>query len=214
MADTKYNQSGYIQGIRLSLFVFWSIQNITQEYNEKFVYKKTSDIDNLINTVKTNNIEVSNKVCIVYNNKNYKTIDELNQLMNDIDTMEFYNVEFCKLFSEVPSPISKIYISPYVNPSLHADLFTIESYQGEHVNGADVRVLFAYIINITKENTDLEVVLNYSSNDNKNIVLKSENGTLDISEIQDQIKTSYTYNVEINFEVTDEKILYINITTN
>ena len=29
-----------------------------------------------------------------------------------------------------------------------------------------------------------------------------------------QVKTSYTYNVEINFEVTDEKILYINITTN
>lgn len=97
LREKRRNDSNMICVITILLIciiplTFSCIDKSIENYNETF--KEYTSITELINLVSENNIENKNKITVVYNDIEYETTEELNILLNELDTNTDYYASF------------------------------------------------------------------------------------------------------------------------
>lgn len=175
-----------------------------ENYNKQFLqYDKkssywhpsyVSDVEGLINSVIKNN-KSDRKLTIIYQNTNYTSIDELKQLLSKLSTDKNYSMEI--KYDKKYDYIESITLSTYVNQEVRNFLRNIVQYEGKQQSGNSVKTLInsAQVKVITGE--EIKVIITYISDTNQTTVNVSADNSQEIINLKKEIKSSKTYQVEI-----------------
>jgi energy-coupling factor transporter transmembrane protein EcfT len=166
-----------------------------QQSDNKFIYIRqdyVSDIEGLINTTIKNN-ETSRVVTLIYNDTNYTSTEELEMLLNMLNTSKNYSVvnKYDK-----NDCIKSINISEYID-FYFKDL---TNYEGKQVKGQKVKTLIALLISEINQDKDVletKVTITYISDTNQTTIEVDFNDMEELKNFRSQIEIDKTYNVEI-----------------
>lgn len=185
-----------------------------KNYNNQFIKYETrnealpiiSDIDGLINTAIKNN-RIGRKVTIVYQNKNYTSVNELQQLLSKINKNKKYisSFEYDKNYEY----IENIDLCSSGNLLLWDCVKDVKDgkLEGEYLKYITLNnIISAIKVSITN-NEDIELTITYISGTNKTTINASADNLQEIINLKSRIKYGVTYDIEIKYPFIDNIII-------
>ena len=173
--------------------------SIYKATNDILDYGYTDNVEGLINTVTKNN-KNERKVTMIYQDKEYTSADELNVLLNGLDTNKKHTME-CRI-DLTSKYITEIELGTYIYPEL---ITLLHGYYRDNVEYLEVRELINRVYTIvTDKEVHENVIINvtYNTDTNQTITLKCTN---DITEeeyknLRDAFEKDKKYNIKIKAE--------------
>lgn len=196
---------------------------LAENYNNQFLkYEKIgvgavrhepgyiSDIEGFINTAIKSNKSLR-KITIIYQDTNYKSPEELKQLLTKLSTNKNYLV--VKKYDKNYDYIESITLSSYVSQSFSR----LQQYEGNRQRGSVVKTLIQYAMSLVsndsyyEENLKISIIYFSETGQKTNINLNTDSSET-ITSLKNEIKAAKTYNVEI--QTDSEYVCNIIITSN
>lgn len=187
---------------------------MAENYNNQFLkYEKIgvgairhepryiSDIEGFINTAIKSNRSLR-KITIIYQDTNYKSPEELKQLLSKLNTNQNYLVvkKYDKNYDYIESITLSSYVSSYFS--------RLQQYEGNKQRGSVVKALIQQAMSLVSndsyygENLKISIIYTSETGQKTNVNLNTDSSET-ITSLRNEIKAAKTYNVELQTDSND-----------